>query len=322
MNQEYKKESAGREIISAVPVVSEKKTVEETRNDFYKNVKDFETINYFYAVDEEFNLKGVISIKKILNKEINGEISDFMEKDLVKVNPSTDREKVALLALKHNFKSIPVTDKNNKFLGVVSSDTILNILYKESAEDLLLAGGLLADTSVLEKASPGKLVIIRLPWLLIGLFGGIIAARIINAFESTLQAFIALAFFIPVVVYLSGAVSTQSATIFIRKISFNGKFSIVPYFLKELKVGAILGLLLGAMLSFFSFLFWENVRISLVLFLSTFLGIIFSVFSSIAIPVILFKMKKDPAVGTSPLATIISDVLSISVYLLIASILL
>lgn len=322
MNQEYKKESAGREIISAVPVVSEKKTVEETRNDFYKNVKDFETINYFYAVDEDFKLKGVISIKKILNKEINGEISDFMEKDLVKVNPSTDREKVALLALKHNFKSIPVTDKNNKFLGVVSSDTILNILYKESAEDLLLAGGLLADTSVLEKASPGKLVIIRLPWLLIGLFGGIIAARIINAFESTLQAFIALAFFIPVVVYLSGAVSTQSATIFIRKISFNGKFSIFPYFLKELKVGAILGLLLGAMLSFFSFLFWENVRISLVLFLSTFLGIIFSVFSSIAIPVILFKMKKDPAVGTSPLATIISDVLSISVYLLIASILL
>lgn len=322
MNQEHKKETAGREMISAVPVVSEKKTLEEVRNDFYKNIKDFETINYFYAVDEDFKLKGVISIKKILNGEIKGKVSDFMEKNVVQVSPSTDREKVALLALKHNFKSIPVTDKNNEFLGVVPSDSILNILYKESAEDILLAGGLLADASVIDKASPRKLVIIRLPWLLTGLFGGIIAARIINAFESTLQAFIALAFFIPVVTYLSGAVSTQSATIFIRKISFNGKFSIFPYFLKELKVGAILGLLLGAVLSFFSFLFWENIRISLVLFLSAFLGIIFSVFFAIAIPLILFKMKKDPAIGTNPLATIISDVLSIAVYLLIASILL
>lgn len=322
MRKDYKKGSAGMLVNKRVPLVFEDQLLEDVRRDFFKKAREFETVNYLYAVDQNLELKGVLSIKEILGEGIKGKVSEIMERNVIKVEEMTDQEEVALLALKHNIKAVPVVDKNNKFLGVIDSDTILAILYKESSEDIFLAGGFLTDPSVLENASAKSLVLIRSPWLLIGLLGGVVAAHIIGAFEDTLQSLITLAFFIPIIVYLSDAVSTQSATIFIRGMALNRKMSLLRYFFREIKVGALLGLFLGAILSFIAFIGWNDPRLSIILLFSVFGGILFSVFFAITVPLLLLKMKRDPAVGTNPLATIISDVLSIAIYLLIAKMLL
>ena len=127
-----------------------------------------------------------------------------------------------------------------------------------------------------------------------------------------------LVFFIPIVVYLAGAVSTQSATIFIRSIAVDNSVSIKKYFFREIIIGIVLGLILGLMLGLFAFLAWNDFYLGIILLISVFLGIIFSVIFAITTPYILWKLHKDPAVGTNPLATILSDVLSVAVYLIIA----
>ena len=301
-----------------VPLIYEEELLENARQNFFKQANNFETVNYLYVIDKELELKGVLSIKDILNEKAKGKVSEVMSKKLVKAEDTTDQEEVALLALKHNLKAIPVVNKNNKFLGVVDSDTILKILYKESTEDILLTRGFLANTSIFEETSIKSTIIARSPWLLMGLLGGIMAAHIISIFEPTLQAMIALASFIPIIVYLSGAVSTQSATIFIRGMAINKKISLLKYFFREIKIGTILGFILGIMLSLIAFFGWKDLKLSIILFASVFGGIIFSVFFAVTIPLLLLKIKKDPAVGTGPLATIISDVLSVMIYLLIA----
>ncbi|MDD2913556.1 MAG: magnesium transporter [Candidatus Pacebacteria bacterium] len=325
MSLKQKRKSVERMVNVNVPLFFEDENLSDIRKNFLKNIKKFETINYVYIIDRQNRLKGVISIKDVLNREIDCFAKDIMEKEVVKGRRGTDRERVVSLAIKHNLKAIPVVDKNDVFLGVVTSDTILNILQEESSEDIFLAGGFLVDKSVkeIESATARKLVLFRSPWLFVGLLGGIIAARIIGAFESTISSLIALTFFIPIIVYLSDAVSTQSATIFIRRMAFsNNKNSVFNYFIRELKVGTMLGMMLGFVLSFVSYLGLNDIRIAFILLFSVFLGVLFSVFFAIMIPLLLLKMKKDPAMGTNPLATIISDILSITVYLFIAKALL
>lgn len=323
-NGKFSKESASKILTNNVPTALEKDSIEITRKNFLKNASSFESINYVYVLNEEKDLVGVISIKDILTCSGDLKVSDIMIKDIVSARPSTDREKVALSALKNNLKSIPIIDKYGKFLGIVTSDVILDTLYKESTEDILLAGGISVDESIknLSTASAFKLFKARIPWLIIGLVGGILAAQVIGIFKQTLESLIVLAFFIPIIVYLSGAVSTQSATILIRGMVMNNNLSIKKYFLREAGVGCILGAFLGILLFFISYFGWGNLGLSIILFFSVFFGVIFSVFFAVIIPFIFWKLKKDPAIATNPLVTILSDILSVTIYLLIAKILL
>lgn len=324
INGKLPKDSAGKILVNNIPTAFEQESIKKIKENFLKKISSFESINYIYILDQEEKLVGVVSIKDILSSFEEIPVSNIMTKNIVFARPSTDREKVALAALKNNLKSIPIVNKNNKFLGIVTSDVILDTLYKEATEDILLAGGISFHDSIknLSTASALELFKARIPWLLIGLTGGILAAHIIGIFESTLKSLISLAFFIPIIVYLSDAVSTQSATIFIRGMAINNNLSIKKYFLRELGVGCFLGIVLGTILSIISYLGWQDLRLTIVLFLSVFLGVMFSVFFAIVIPVIFFKLKKDPAVATNPLATILSDVLSVTIYLLIAKALL
>ena len=315
-----RKKSAGRLAISNVPVAFDNENIELIREKFLKEVKSFETINYLYVLNESKKLVGVVSIKDLLNKERKGPIGEIMENGLVKARTGTDQERVVFLAIKNNLKAIPIVDKEGGFLGVVPSDKILDILQEEHMEDIFIAGGFLVDGSIkdLENTSLKQLVLLRSPWLIIGLFGGMAAAKFIGVFEETISSFIVISFFIPVIVYLSGAVSTQSATIFIKGIAIDNNLPIYKYFIREIKVSAILAIILGTMISFISQIGWGDIRLSLILFLSVFWGVIFSVIIAILTPLFLWKIKKDPAIGTSPLVTIISDFLSIAIYLSIA----
>lgn len=306
--------------LSKIPVAQDSDTIAEVVKALLKHIKELDTINYIYVVDKKGRLKGALSIKDVfaINKE--AKVSDIMEKKLVRARPHTDQERVVFLALKYNLKAIPVVDKTERFLGVVSSDAILDILNKEATEDILrLAGVHDKFAADITSIPTGRLVRARIPWLLVGLGGGILAARILGFFEATLEAQIVLAFFIPVVLYLSSAVAIQSQTMFIRNLTINPALAAKNYFLKEIQVGGFIAIICGAGLGFASLLFRASPFIGIILGASVFLSTIWSVTLSVFVPWFLKQAKKDPAIGAGPFINTLSDVSTLIIYFSVAS---
>jgi len=317
-------ESAGRRMISNIPTALPEEKILDIRKRLFKKAQEFETLNYIYIVDREGKLVGVLSLKEVFQKLGETKIEDLMVRKIIKAHPYTDQEKVAVLALRHNLKSIPVVDRENRFLGIVTSDVILNILHSEHVEDISrFAGVSKYDTfpARILQAPASILAKLRLPWLIFGLFGGILAAKIITFFETPLRDHFILAAFIPLILYMAHAVGVQSQTLFIRNLAL-AEFSQKNYFSKEIKTSVLIAFSLAILLFFMSLLFSGHPYVGFILSLSLFLAIIAAIMIAILIPWILQKFKKDPALGSGPFGAIVSDVTSLVIYFLITSLLL
>ena len=321
----YPPESAGRRMTSSVPTALPEETIFDIQKKLFEKSQEFETLNYIYVVDNNAKLVGVISLKDIFLKSKEVRVEGLMDKNIIKVRPHDDQERAAVLALQHNLKAIPVVDKEDLFLGVVPSDTILEILHSEDIEDILLSAGISKHNSFAKKSIQASIPIltkIRLPWLIFGLFGGLFVAQVVSFFEGSLKAHFLLAAFIPLIVYMADAVGVQSQTLFIRGLALDSQLDIKKYFLKEIKISIVIALILGILLFFISYLWFGLLNIGVVLGISLFLTVICSSAIAVLIPWMLQSHKKDPAVGSGPFATIIRDVLSLIIYFSIASLLL
>lgn len=320
----YPPESAGRKMIRNVPTALPEEKILDIRKRLFEKSQEFETLNYIYIINQEEKLVGVISLKEIFQKPEETKIKDLMIRNIVSVRPHTDQEKVAILALRHNLKSIPVKDRDNKFLGIVASDVILDILHSENIEDILRFSGVskydISPDKILQ-APASVLARLRLPWLVLGLFGGILAAKIITLFEAPLKDHFVLAAFIPLVLYIAHAVGVQSQTLFIRNLAL-AEFSQKNYFFKEIKSSVLIAFSLAILLFFISLLFSGQPHVSFILSLSLFLAIIAAIMVAILLPWALQKLKRDPALGSGPFGAIVSDVTSLMIYFLITSLLL
>lgn len=309
--------------LSQIPLAKVSDTIGDVVKTLLKNIRELETINYIYVIDEEGKLKGIMSIRDIFAIDKESKVTDIMEKKLVRARPRTDQERVALLSLEYNLKAIPVVDKTEKLLGVVSSDVILNVLHKEATEDILRLAGVQDKFAVdVTKVSTRMLVSARIPWLLVGLGGGILAARILGFFEATLEAQIILTFFIPVMLYFSNAVAIQSQTMFIRNLTINPRLAAKNYFLKEIKIGSSIALICAVLLSLASFFWKVSPLIGIILGLSMFISATLAIALSIFIPWFLQKSKIDPAVGAGPFVTAVNDVSTLIIYFSVASLML
>jgi len=318
----YPFESAGRRMVDNVPTALSEETIIDIRKRLFEKAEDFETLNYIYVLDKDKKLIGVLSLKDVFQKSEEVKIEDLMVKAPVSVRPSTDQERVAILALKHNLKAIPVVNKENTFLGVVPSDVILEILHSENVEDMLRFAGISKRNTALNKAPVSIMAKLRLPWLIFGLLGGLLAAQIVTFFEEALTIHFVLAAFIPLIVYMADAVGVQAQTLFIRNLALDSRLDIWKYFFKEMKISLIIALVLGFLLVAISFLWFGLWDIGVILGFSLFLTVICACLIAILIPWLLQSLKKDPAIGSGPFATIVRDILSLIVYFCIASILL
>ncbi len=314
-------DSAGTIMITNVPVVLSSATIGDINVLLLKEAANFETINYIYVVDVGNKLSGVLSIKELFCLAKTVVVSEIMQTKLITVRPHTDQERVALLSIKHNLKAIPVINHENLFLGVVSSDIILNILHQENIEDLLRSAGvnifknpardlITASTFVHFKK--------RLPWLLVGLLGGLAAASLVGSFEHLLSEMLILAAFIPAVVYMADAVGAQTQTIFIRSVALDQKLDIKKYLLREVAVGFFLATTLGLLVTLFLITWWEPPILGIILGISFFTTIIIAISVAILLPWLLLRLDYDPALASGPLATVIRDILSIMFYFIIA----
>ena len=325
VHEKYLINSAGRKMIINVPLARKEDSVEFVLDFLKKDLKSFKTIDYVYVIEEDETLVGVVSIKGILGASKSSKLEEIMRTSMITVSPDADQEKVADLAVKHNIKVVPVV-KNKKLVGVVPTDKILSILNRALREDVLHLAGIHKAHLQYENtlAVPlFKSILHRLPWLLIGLFGITIAAIFISVFESTLQKYLILAFFVPAIVYMSDALGTQHQTLFIRDLAIMGQdLNIKKYFLKQMVIGALLGLIIGFVIFVIISLFWKETFIAFVIGISMFITLTISSFTALTTTLIIKKLKMDPALGSGPFATIVSDVSSILVYFIVAILLL
>ncbi|MDP1629605.1 MAG: magnesium transporter [bacterium] len=318
-------ESAGRVMIKEAPAVLDSATIGEIENLLLKETKNFETINYIYLIDAAGRLVGTLSVKDIFRLPKTAAAAESAERKLVAVRPHTDQERVAILAIRHNLKAIPVVDAENRFLGVVPSDAILNILHQEHIEDALRSAGIgkfKDPAKELVAASATLHFKKRFPWLIIGMLGGMLAALAVGFFENLLDKMLILAAFIPAVVYMADAVGVQTQTLFIRRLAIDRDFDFRKYLNREAAVGIALAIALAFLVVFFSLIFWKSAILSLILGISFFITIAMAVAVAIVLPWIFYAFNYDPAVASGPFATVIRDILSILIYLAVASLVL
>jgi len=310
-------------MITNVPTARPEERILDVRKKLFEKAKDFETLNYIYIIDREEKLTGILSLKDVFQRPEETRLEGIMVKDIIKVRPHTDQEKVAILALKHNLKSIPVVDKDNRFLGTVPSDVILEILHTENVEDILRFAGVSRYNNFSDRvfqASPKILTKLRLPWLVLGLLGGLLAAQIVQFFEGSLQTNFVLAAFIPLIVYMADAVGTQTETLFIRSLVYRP--DVKKYFLKEIEVSLSIALILGISLTLISYFWFKLPYIGIILGVSLFFTIVTAFLLGLLVPYFLNKLKQDPATASGPIGTIIRDILSLIIYFSITSLML
>ncbi len=305
-------------ILTQIPIVPETFTVKQTLEHIEKNIEKYHTIDHIYAVDKNQDLSGMISIQNLFKYERNIKINEFMKKDLISVSTHTQIEKAAQIALKHNLKQIPVT-KSKKLIGIIPPKEILSTINKSLKTDIFHLAGV--HKSHLEyETNPDDTPIIsslknRLPWLIIGLFGAIIMAAFISNFEETLAKYLIIAAFIPTIVYISGALSSQTLIIFIRDLAVMGKgLNFKNYFFKQIITSIMLSFFMGVALFLLVTLFWSLPYIALVIAIATFVSLIATNFISMLIAILIKRFKFDPALGSGPIATVIADISSVVIY--------
>ena len=318
------REIAGARITTRFLSVSGDELVGGVKNMITNKAKELEILDYVYIIDEQDKLLGVVSLKEILQSPEESKMVSIMKAHPVSVDFHTDQERLIYLVLKHDLKAIPVVDGQNHLKGVVSYHTILKVFHHEFREDILRSGGIHHHIKEIEEITTpaSKLVRARLPSLVLGLFGGLLAAYMVTGFEQLLGSYLALAAFIPVMVYLSDAVGTQSQTLIVRMIALEPDFSVRKYMTRELKIGGALGIIFAILLFAAGTLGWGGLHIGFVVGSSMFLSIIFQAFMATYLSAALARRKIDPALASGPLTTIISDVTSLALYFAIASALL
>ena len=280
----------------------------------------YDTVDYTYVTDDNGVLEGVVSIKELLNARSRDTIGKLMTSKVSVVHPSTDQERVAMIALKQNIKSVPVVDKEQRILGVVPSDVILNILHWEHTEDMLRLSGVQGKGENFRNLVKKGVIAMskaRIPSLLIGLMGGILATGVVKGFEKSLEEELLLAFFIPIMLYACAAVGTQTGTILVRTLATES-VNIGKYILREIVVGFIIATLLSSIMLGVVLFWFRDYAVALTVALSLFAGVLTAVMLGILIPWTLAKFKQDPAISGGPFINMAQDVLTLLIYFAVA----
>jgi len=283
--------------------------------------EDAEMVFYLYTLDNDGRLTGVISLRDLVTTSGDTMLKDIMSKQIHVVRPETDQEEVARIVSQYNFLAVPVVDSDDRLLGIVTVEDVVDVIREEATEDFLQMVGAGKDREILLKSS-WENARMRVPWLFASWVGGILAAFIIGVFDNVLQSTIALAAFIPVIMGMGGNIGTQSSTMIVRGLA-TGRVSIensVKILFKEIRVGLLLGILYGLLLGLFAIFRFIDVSpmIGVVVGLSIFISMIIAATIGSLVPLILNRFEIDPAIATGPFVTTAIDILGVAFYFIVA----
>lgn len=312
----------GNLITHNVPTVSASQTAKEILGKLSRH--EWDSISMVYVLSASSELIGEIPIKKIVSANDSSPASEIMISPKVLIHEHEDKKRIAIEAIAYDLKSMPVLDKEGKFIGAITGEKIIDVLHQEHIEDFLRSSGIQGNGAKildLVNSNVWEVLKARLPWLIVGLLIGIAASFLVSKFEGVLVENTALAFFITMITYMSDSVGTQSETIFIRTQAIRN-FNVLKYIFRELLIGALMGGILGVFAGVFAALISGDFQIGIILGLSLFLSMSISTVLACVTPVVLKRLKKDPAVGSGPFTTAIQDMVSVVTYFTIAVIIL
>ena len=318
---EYSEHSAGGIMTTEYIVIPGYYSAEETVSKLRQIAPDAETVYYLYVVDEDEKLSGVLSLRDLIIATPETKISDIMSERVVSVPVDMDQEEVAKIMEKYDFLAVPVVDKVNRLVGIITIDDVMDVVKEETTEDFTRMAAIRStgDSNDLSLNSWGAATK-RLPWLVILLFVGLMSGNIIAHFEGTLDKVVALAFFMPMIAGMAGNTGTQSLAVVVRGLALGQieKSDIPKLLTREAGVGLVVGAVNGILIAFIAMV-WQGPVLGFVIGISLFATLVVSTLAGAVVPLILNKLKIDPAVASGPFITTINDVISLTIYFTIAT---
>lgn len=316
----YPEDSAGS--IMTIEFVDLKK--EMPVKEALKRIRDValekETIYTSYVIDSSRHLEGIVSLRDLVIASPDEKIEEIMTKKMIAVNTSDDKEHVAELIQKYDLLAIPVIDNEGRLVGIITIDDIIDVIEQETTEDFHKMATVGKMNVNLLDASPWFMVKKRLPWLMILIFMNIFSGAGIAYFEDTIQAVVALVFFLPLLIDSGGNAGAQSATLMIRSLAI-GDVKVKDWFKllrKEFVIAVALGLLMGAAVSVIGII-RGGPDVAVVVASSMVLMVIVGSTIGMSLPFLFSKFDIDPATASGPLVTSISDIVGVLIYFSIAT---
>ncbi len=284
---------------------------------------DKETINICYVTDAQKHLLGIISLREIILSHAEDMIKDIMNENIITVHTLDDQEEVAKQFQKYDFTAMPVVDNENRLVGIITADDIMDILEEEATEDIEMMAAITPTDQPYMKTSVWETYKKRIPWLLLLMISASITGKIIQGFEAALSSCVILTSFIPMLMDTGGNCGSQASVSVIRALSLDEvEFKQLPLVIfKEIQVS----LMVGATLSIANFIKilvidQTSILVAFVVCMTLFVTVVVAKFVGCALPVIASKIGFDPAVMASPFITTIVDALSLLVYFNVAGI--
>ena len=311
----YPENTAGGLMAKELIKVNEKWAVLRCVREMRKQAEEVDKVYTIYVVDDDDVLLGTLSLKKLLLSPEKTFIKNIYNEKVFSVKANSDDEEVANIMEKYDLIVLPVVDDLNRLIGRITIDDVVDVMKEEAIEDYNKASGISEQVDASDNIL--TLTRARLPWLLIGLMGGIMGAEVIGIFD--IENNIELAFFTPLIAAMGGNVGVQSAAIIVQGLASNnlGMDSLAQRLIKELGVALLNGIICSGLIMIITSLIGYPNSISFTVSLSLMAVIIFAALFGTFIPLVLDKYKVDPALATGPFITTVNDVLGLFIYFMI-----
>ena len=320
----YGESTAGRIMDTEFIALEETTTVTEAMARFRQVAQDIDMVSYLYVVDKNGRLLGVTPLRSLLLSDPGQTLGEIMNTSVIRVNTDTDQEEVAQLASRYDLLAIPVTDDEHRLVGIVTIDDIVDLFREEANEDFFKMAGT-SDEEMDYQERPFKVAGIRLPWILVNLLGLLFAGMVTTQFQQTFTLAL-LVGFVPVIMGMAGNVGSQTATIAVRNIA-TGRLgfdqgAVARFLFQQLKVGALLAVVCSALAAIAAFAAGSGqLKLAAVIGISLFVSIQLASLNGVLIPVVFKRFGFDPAVASGPLVTTTNDIIGISIYFGLATLL-
>lgn len=317
----YEEDSAGGLMAKELVKVNENWTVTSCVKEMRAQAENVTRVHSIYVVDDEGKLKGRLSLKDLLTAPAKSHIKGIYIPKVDSVNVNEKGEEVARIMSKYDLEAIPVVDEIGRLVGRITIDDIVDVIREEADKDYQMAAGISQGVEVSD--SIWVLTRARLPWLILGLFGGLGAAAIMGTFEDMISKHAVLFFFTPLIAAMAGNVGVQSSAIVVQGLANDDlKGSMRNHLLKEMLLALLNGFILAILLLLFTWIWKDAFTTALAISLSLVVVIVVAGLIGTFIPLFLHKRNIDPAIATGPFITTSNDIFGILIYFWIAKLIL
>ncbi|MBI1221094.1 MAG: magnesium transporter [Bacteroidetes bacterium] len=318
----YREDVAGGLMAKEFIKVNINWTVSQCTDEIRSQAENVSKVYSTYVVDDQEKLLGIVSLKSIILSNARSKVDKIYSEDVLSVNTYTPAEEVAQMMRKYDLIVLPVVDTLGRLIGRITIDDVVDFIKEEADKDYQLMSGLAEDVEISDRV--WVLSRARLPWLLIGLLGGIASSRVIGLYGDELGAFPQMAFFMPLVAAMGGNAGVQSSAIIVQGLANNtlGSTNILPKLGKEFTVAFLNGLICAALILGYNLIVGNTNGLALTVSVALLSAIVFASLLGMIIPLLLNKFQIDPAIATGPFITTTNDLLGLGLYFSIGAMLL